>query len=157
MDETYRINVAKTQFREGYNLGDVNQLLSVFDREGFTDMSEGRPNFYGEEAREALREHATKLFEKYFVRLDVIVIEIIVSGDTAYDYGWHEFTLTPKNGGKPMLKRDRYLDVWKKGSAGEWKISYFISNPDVREEMAGQVSHWFMSQEPDAKMHGSIS
>ena len=55
MDETYRINLAKTQFREAYNRGDVDQLLSVFMEDGFTDMSEGTPSFYGQEAREGLR------------------------------------------------------------------------------------------------------
>ena len=44
MDDTYLINVAKTEFREGYNRGDVDRILSVFDEEGFTDMSEGVPS-----------------------------------------------------------------------------------------------------------------
>jgi hypothetical protein len=40
MDDTYLINAAKTEFRDAYNRGNVEQLLSVFDEEGFTDMSE---------------------------------------------------------------------------------------------------------------------
>ncbi len=35
MDDTYQINIAKTEFREAYNRSDVDQLLSVFDDEGF--------------------------------------------------------------------------------------------------------------------------
>jgi ketosteroid isomerase-like protein len=147
MDDTYRINVAKTEFREAYNRGDVDQLLSVFEDEGFTDMSEGHPNLYGQEARVELRKRSTELFSEYSVRLAVIVNDVVVLGGTAYDFGWHEFTLEPKNGGETVRKRQRYLEVWKKTSSGEWKISIFVNNADVREELAGGVSHWFLSEE----------
>ena len=30
MDDIYKINVAKTEFREAYNTGDVDRLLAVF-------------------------------------------------------------------------------------------------------------------------------
>jgi len=70
MDETYRINLAKTEFREAYNRGDVDQLLSVFMEDGFTDMSEGGPSFYGQEAREGLRLRSNKLFAEYSVVTD---------------------------------------------------------------------------------------
>ena len=147
MDDTYQINVAKTEFREAYSRGDVSQLLSVFADDGFTDMSEGHPNLYGREAREELRERSTELFRKYSVKLAVIVNDIVVLGDTAYDFGWHEFTLEPKSGGETVRTRQRYLEVWKKNSSGEWKISIFMNNDDVREQLAGRVSHWFLSAE----------
>jgi len=43
MDDIYKINVAKTEFREAYNTGDVDRLLAVFGGEGFTSMLEGGP------------------------------------------------------------------------------------------------------------------
>jgi len=82
---------------------------------------------------------------------DKIVNDIVVLGDTAYDFGWHEFTLEPKNGGETARKRQRYLELWKKNSSGEWKISIFMNNDDVREELAGCVSHWFLSEEQAGK------
>jgi ketosteroid isomerase-like protein len=147
MDDIYRINVAKTEFREAYNRGDVDQLLSVFGEEKVVDMSEGAPSKFDMAAREGLRKHSAELFAEFSVGLAVIIIEITVLGDTAYDYGWHEFTLTPKNGGKAIRKRHRYFELWKKNSSGDWKISLFINNADIREELGGQVSHWFLSQE----------
>ena len=155
MDDTYLINAAKTKFRDAYNHGDVDQLLSVFDEEGFTDMSEGGPSFFSVDAREALRERATQLFAQYHVRLTAIVIEIAVVGKLAYDYGWHEFTLKPKGGGEIVRKRHRYLEVWKKDSSGEWRISSFINNADVREELGGHASHWFLSEEEAADVSGA--
>jgi hypothetical protein len=124
MDDTYLINIAKTEFREAYNRGDVEQLLSVFDEEGFTDMSEGGPSLYDQAAREGLRERATELFAHYDVKLTVIVIEIV---------------------------------VWKKNSSGQWRISSFINNADVREELGGRTSHWFLSEEQAGDAGGAVT
>jgi ketosteroid isomerase-like protein len=147
MDDTYRINVAKTQFREAYNSGDVDQLLSVFKVDDLTDMSEGSPNGYDRAGTEGLRERSAQLFAMYSVNLTVIIIRIVVLFDVAYDFGWHEFTLKPKNGGETIRRRQRYFELWKKNSSGDWKISLFINNADVREELAGRVSHWYLSEE----------
>ena len=147
MDDTYLINVAKTEFREGYNRGDVDQVLSVFKDDGFTDMSEGGPSCFRERATEALRERLTELFAGYSVKLAVIIIDIAILGNAAYDFGWHELILKPKAGGETIRKRHRYFELWEKNASGDWKISFFIDNSDVAEEMAGQVSHWFLSEE----------
>src|SRR6202007_1059944 len=113
-------------------------LHCVFEDEGVTDMSEGHPNLYGQEAREELRARSTELFGQYSVRLAVIINDIVVLSDTAYDFGWHELTLQPKSGGEAVRTRQRYLEVWKKNSLGEWKISIFMNNDDVREELDGR-------------------
>jgi hypothetical protein len=34
-----------------------------------------------------------------------------------------------------------------KNASGDWKISLFINNADIREELGGQVSHWFLSED----------
>lgn len=149
MDDTYGINVAKTEFREAYNTGDVDRLLSVFNPDGFTDMSEGGPTKYGLEARTTLRDQASRLFSQYSVKLLILINRIAVLGETVYDYGWHEFTLSPKNGGEPIRKRQRYFELWNRTPSGEWKISLQITNKDVREELGGFVSHWFLGEERD--------
>ncbi len=147
MDDVYRINLAKTEFREAYQEGDVDRLLKVFGGGGFTDMSDGGPSKYGEEATARMRDDAARLFSEYTVKLNVIVINIVVLKDCAYDYGWHEFILRPKCGGEPVRKRHRYFELWSKDASGAWLISFFINNPDVREELNGSVSHWFLSEE----------
>ena len=149
MDDVYGINVAKTEFREAYNTGDVDRLLSVFNPGGFTDMSVNQPSKYGPEAASTLRDQASTLFSQYSVKLLILINSIAVLGDTAYDYGCHEFTLTPKNGGEPIRKRQRYFDLWNRTPSGEWKISLQVTNEDVREELGGFVSHWFLSEERD--------
>ncbi len=145
MDDVYRINVAKTEFREAYDTGNVEGLIAVFNAQGFTNMSEGESSKYGTEALSNLREQAAALFEEYSVKLTPIIINIVVLGDTAYDYGWHEFIFHPRNGGPATRKRQRYFELWKKDSDGNWKISLYMNNGDVPEELAGQQSHWYLS------------
>ena len=147
MDDTYEINVAKSEFREAYNTGDVDRLLSVFAPGGYTDMPEGAPSKYGAEAASTLRESASKLFSLYSVKLTPIINRIAVLGDTAYDYGWHEFILTPKNGGEPIRRRYRYFELWSKTGLGGWKISFQMTNADVREELRGFATHWFLNDD----------
>lgn len=147
MDNVYRINVAKTEFRDAYNTGDVDRLLKVFNPGGFTDMSEGSASKYGAEAISRLREQASQLFAEYSVNVSPIIIDIVILGDKAYDYGWHEFTLTPKDGGEKVRKRQRYFELWNRDAAGNWTISLYINNADVREELNSFASHWFLSEE----------
>ena len=148
MDAKYPINLAKTTYRETYEQGDVEKLLSVFARDGFTDMSEGLPSKYGQEARTVLRSRAEQLFADYIVKLNIIIIDIVIQGDTARNYGWHEWILTPKAAGPVVRKRDRYFELWTREQDGSWRISFFLNNADVRERIGPSVSRWFMTEEP---------
>jgi ketosteroid isomerase-like protein len=147
MDDVYQINVAKSEFREAYNTGDLDRLMAVFSAGGYTDMSDGGASKFGPQATARLRDEAASLFAVHSVKLTVIIIDIVVQGDTAYDYGWHELVLQPKNGGEAIRKRQRYFELWSKDTEGSWKISFHINNQDVREELGGSVSHWFLSEE----------
>ena len=143
MDDKYAINMAKTVYREAHEQADVDKLLSVFAAQGFTDMSAGEPSKYGQEARAVLRNRVTQLFANYTVRLNVIIIDVVIQGDTARDHGWHEWILTPKAGGPVVCKRDRYFELWNREPDGSWRISLFLNNTDVRERIGPSVSRWF--------------
>jgi uncharacterized protein (TIGR02246 family) len=133
-NDEYAINLAKTEYREGYNTGDVERLLTVF-ADSFTNMSEGQPSFYDAEGKEALRLEAAKLFARYRVKIEVIVIAITVTGDVAYDRGWHRLRLTPKAGSEVETRNYRYCEIWQKQADGQWKINFFISNKDYEPQM----------------------
>jgi ketosteroid isomerase-like protein len=130
MDDVYAINLAKSHYREGFNTADVERVLSAFAPE-FTDMSDGRPYRSRANAAPELRQFLARLFAEYQPKLNVIINAISVFGDNAYDYGWHEFTLMPRNGGEPLYRRTRYLELWRKQPNGDWRISKFIDNSDV--------------------------
>jgi ketosteroid isomerase-like protein len=150
MDDTYKINAARTEMREAYLSGDADRLLSVFYPDGFTDMSDGSASKYGCDARLGLIEEATKLFASYSVKFIPIIIEISVMDAVAFDRGWHEFILTPKAGGEAIRKRYRYFDTWRKTSNGDWKITLHINNTDVPEQVRGILSTWFLREKEEA-------
>jgi len=134
MNDVYEINVAKTEFREAYNAGNVDRLLAVFADE-FTDMSAGVPSFFGADAKSVFRSRMTKLLEQYQATLIVTIIAIRVLGNTAFDYGWHTLTLAARDGGKPITTRRRYFESWHRNPSGEWKIDLYIDNMDVAPMM----------------------
>jgi ketosteroid isomerase-like protein len=134
MDDTYAINVAKTEFREAFHTGDPDRIIALLDP-GFVDFSDGRTCAFAQGAAEELKKHLTALFREYTVHLAPIIIEIRLVGDLAYDYGWHNFTLTPKQGGARIERHERYVDIWKKNTEGQWKLWMYMDNRDVPQQM----------------------
>lgn len=134
MTDEEAIIIAKTEFREAYNTGDVERLLKVF-ADSFTNMSQGGASFYGSEGKVALGWRATNVFRDYRAKIEVIIIAIVVLGDEAYDWGWHKLTLIPKSGGETVTQRSRYLEIWRKNQAGTWQIRIFLDNQDYPPEM----------------------
>ena len=130
MDDSYAINVAKTEFREGFNLGDSSLILVLADPE-LVNFSDGQPSEFGESGLEAFKTRLANLFERFTAKLVVIVIEIRIQGDVAYDYGWHDLTLRPKDGGGPIRRKDRYVDIWRKNKEGDWKLWMYMDNRDM--------------------------
>jgi ketosteroid isomerase-like protein len=132
MDDLYAINAAKTEFREGFNLGDSSRVLAIADPD-LVSFSDGAPSEFGGSGLEVLKTRLANLFELFTAKLLVIVIEIRLQGDVAYDYGWHDLTLTPKNGGQSVHRRDRYVDIWRKNKEGKWKLWMYMDNQDVAD------------------------
>jgi len=134
MHDSHAIRLAKTKLRDAYNNGNVNGVLSIFG-EGFADMSAGLPSFYGAEARGVLKHRIKELFAHYDARLAVTIVSIRVQGPWAFDRGLHRLTLTPKSGGASTTTHTRYLEIWRKGADGKWKIAIFFDNMDVPPQM----------------------
>jgi ketosteroid isomerase-like protein len=144
MDDLYAINAAKTEFRECFDLGDASRLLAIADPD-LVSFSDGAPSEFGESGLEVLKTRLGDLFERFTVKLVIVVIEIRLQGDIAYDYGWHDFILTPKDDGAAIHRRDRYLDVWRKNKEGQWKLWMYMDNEDVadpfRESELSRAAH----------------
>src|ERR1700745_472149 len=130
MDDLYKINMAKSEFREGFNVGDTSRILAIADPD-LVNFSDAQPSEFGESGLDAWKARLQSLFERFTAKLVVIVIEIRVQGDIAYDYGWHDLTLTPKEGGQPIHRRHRYVDIWRRNKEDRWKLWMYIDNRDV--------------------------
>ena len=139
MDDLYAINVARSEFREGFNLGDVSRVLADADPD-LVNFSDGQPSEFGESGLDALKTRLANLFERFAARLVVTVIEIRLHGNVAYDYGCHDLTLTPRNGGEPIHRRDRYVDIWRRNKEGKWKLWMYMDNRDVADQFQEQIA-----------------
>ena len=132
MDDLYAINTAKTEFGEGFNLGDSSRVLAIADPE-LINFTNGAPSEFGESGLKVFKTRLANLFEHFTAKLVVIVIEIRLQGNVAYDYGWHDLTLRPKDGSQPIRRRDRYVDIWRKDKEGKWRLWMYMDNQDVAD------------------------
>ena len=138
MDDLYSINVAKSEFRDCFNFSDTSRLLAIADPD-FVDFSDGQPSAFVGAAVDALKTRLENLFELFTATLVVIVVEIRLQGNVAYDYGWHEWTLAPRNGGQAIRRRDRYVDIWRKNREGHWKLWMYMDNRDIADAFPEQI------------------
>ena len=134
MDDVYAINLAKTTLREGYNEGDLERVLSVYD-DAFADMSFGMPSFYSFDSRDVLWARLDRLFRDHAVSMTVLIIDVVLNGDRAFDWGWHILNLTSKMDGTPLQVRTRYFETWRRDAKRGWLITSFIDNLDQRPRM----------------------
>jgi ketosteroid isomerase-like protein len=103
VDDLYAINIAKTEFRDAFNTGDMPGLVSVLTPD-VVAFSARRPCAFGAGVAETLAAQYRELAEHYRMHLDPIVIEIRIEGSVACDYGWHVWTLTPHASGDPIIR-----------------------------------------------------
>lgn len=138
-DDLLAINIAKTNFRDGYDQGDTGLVLSVFAN-SFSDMSATcGPSYWGAEARDVMEARLKALFRQFTTRMVVIIIDVEFYGDVAIDYGWHELTKIPKDGGPTEFVRTRYFEMWKKDAVRGWVITKFFDNLDQRPTLASEL------------------
>jgi len=149
VDDLYAINVAKTEFREGFNLGDTSRILALADPD-LVNFSDGQPSEFGESGLEAFKTRLASLFERFTAKLAVIVIEIRIRGGVAYDYGWHDLTLTSKNGDESIQRKDRYVDIWRKNKEGAWKLWMYMDNRDIADTFGEGIPFF------EAQVYGSF-
>jgi ketosteroid isomerase-like protein len=151
MDDLYAINSAKTEFREGFNQGDACRIIAIAHPD-LVNFSDGQPSEFGESGLQSFKGRLEKLFAEYSAHLSVIVIEIRLHSDVAHGYGWHDLTLTPKRGGESIHRRYRYVDIWRKSTAREWKLWMYVDNDDVADLFVPE-----MAQAPKPKAYRAQS
>jgi ketosteroid isomerase-like protein len=138
MDDIYAINLAKTRYRDGFDLGDAELVLSVYD-DSFADMSFGIPSFYYSDARDVFRASLERTFQEYTATMTIILIDIVLNGDKAFDWGWHVLDLTSKQTGEQHRLRTRYFETWRRDAAKGWLITSFIDNVDLEPRLPQDV------------------
>ena len=138
MDDTYAINLAKSRFREGFKRADEEMVLSIYDH-AFADMSFGLPSFFDSDSKEVFRARLQRLFRDYTAEMAVLIIDIVLNGDKALDWGWHILKLTHKRSDVCQEVRTRYFETWKRDSDRGWIITSFIDNLDEIPQLPEKV------------------
>ncbi len=129
MSAIYPIESAKTALRNAYNSGNVQGVLEAF-ADCLTNMTEGEPSFWGPEAKQAMALNLRKTFADYNAQLAVVIIDISIYGDIAFEHGWYKVQLTPKHGGHASSTKYRYCERWQKQPDGSWKIDFVMTNKE---------------------------
>ena len=127
MDELYAINSAKAEFREAFNTGDPERLIALLDP-AFVYMPDGVPTANGTDAADTILAQFRELTPHNYLQLVPVIIEIQIQDSVAWDYGWHTWRKTPRDGGSQVIVKDRYVNVWRKNERGEWKLWMYMSN-----------------------------
>jgi hypothetical protein len=138
MDDIYAINLAKSSFREGFDYADTERILAIYD-DAFADMSFGMPSFYYSDAKDVFRTRLDRLFADYTVSMKVIIIDVVLNGDKALDWGWHVLDLVSKINGEASQVRTRYFETWRRDSTRGWLVTSFIDNLDQGARMPDDV------------------
>src|SRR6266702_1939465 len=138
MDDIYAINLAKTIIREGFNEGGTERVLSIYDY-AFADMSFSMPSFYYSDAKDVFRARLNRLFRDFAASMKVIIIDVVVNGDRAFDWGWHVLDLTSRIDGSVSQVRSRYFETWRRDATRGWLITSFIDNLDRPPRMPEEV------------------
>ncbi|MBW8869177.1 MAG: hypothetical protein JF563_00075, partial [Acidobacteriales bacterium] len=91
----------------------------------------------------------------YDAKMTIILIDIVLNGDKAFDWGWHVLDLTSKQTGEQMRVRTRYFETWRRDAAKGWLITSFIDNVDLEprlpEDVIAEIKYG-ESFTPDARL-----
>ena len=113
------IEAGNATWEKAFRTLDAAAIASTFDAEGVNvgvdgACTKGRPAI-----EEMMRSYLERSGPATSTR--VVIGDIVLDGDLAYEWGHSEFHFAGKPGG-PKARVGRYLAVWKRQSDGGWKL-----------------------------------
>ena len=112
------VNGLLTEFAASLNRGDLNGWIALWTDDGI-QMPPGEPVVVG---KERLRARNGAALDRFKFDMSIANEELRVAGDWAYVRGSYKATLTPKQGGEPVLIDGKYLSIVAKQPDGSWKF-----------------------------------
>lgn len=107
--------------------GDVDTMVATYT----DDASLMPPEMPAAEGSDAIRAWFEAFFEQMTIEtftLDAAAVE--VAGDWAYRRGSFEMTAVPVGGGEAVLDAGKFVEIWRRGDDGAWRMAVDIWNSD---------------------------
>ena len=83
--------------------------------------------------RIGLEESAVQSFSTYDFDVVISPVEIVILGDWAFSRTTVKGTVSPKEGGEPVVVDVKEIAVYQRQSDGSWKVARLIGNSNVPE------------------------
>lgn len=106
------------------NDGDVNAWVGAFTADGVQMPPNAPANLGGE----SIRAWSQAFLAPFRVDFALLVDEVHVAGDWAFERGTYTITLTPKTGGEPIRDNGKHITIYKRQPNGAWGIARDIWN-----------------------------
>jgi uncharacterized protein (TIGR02246 family) len=106
------------------NDGDVNAWVAAFTADG-VQMPPNAPANFG---RESIRTWSQDFLALFRAEFALLVDEVQVAGDWAFERGTYTVILTPKARGEPIQERGKYITIYERQPGGAWGMARDIWN-----------------------------
>jgi uncharacterized protein (TIGR02246 family) len=111
------IEEADAKFSEAVRDGNAARVVDVYT----ADATVVPPNGEIVKGKQGIEELYKKFFQMGVKEIVMTIIEVGGSGDTAYELGKSKVRVQPE-GQAAMMDSTRYLVIWKRQVAGNWKV-----------------------------------
>lgn len=123
-DHRSTIDAIRRDTEAAENAGSAERMRAHF-ADDIVMMAPNMPTVVGAATTaQAMRQ----FFDMFGVQIAYTSIEIVVSGDWAFDRGTYTHTLTPKRGGSAMRETGKYVWLYRRTPQGAWKQARVIWN-----------------------------
>lgn len=106
------------------NHGNVSAWVAAFTDDG-VQMPPNAPANLG---RESIRTWSQAFLAPFRAAFALVVDEVQVAGDWAFERGTYTITLTPKAGSEPMQDIGKYITIYERQPSGAWGMARDIWN-----------------------------
>jgi uncharacterized protein (TIGR02246 family) len=118
------INNVREAHIAALNAGDVDAWVAAFTNDG-VQMPPNAPANLGSES---IRVWSQAFLAPFRTEFTLLVDEVQVAGDWAFERGTYKITLTPKAGGEPIQDIGKYITIYERQPGAAWGMARDIWN-----------------------------
>ncbi len=127
-DEVEAIDSLREAYVAAVNNGDADSWAAAFTDDA-VQMPPHAPTNHGSARIRAWCKAFLAPFHATFV---LLVCEVHVAGEWAYERGSYTITLSPRAGGEPVKDIGKYVTIYARQDGGSWRIARDIWNSNLR-------------------------